>query len=152
MPNIRHMLAIAAPLETVFKAITEREGLASWWTPETIASPGVGGILEFKFADKYHNKMRVTEFSADRCVEWECLEGDRQWIGTRFRFELEEKDGKTWLHFGQLGWKEESDFFAHCNYWWGYYMHSLKQYCETGAGTPFKPPGQEKSDASTDHT
>ena len=31
----------------------------------------------------------------------------------------------------------EQDGLATCNYHWGFYMRSLKSYCETGKGQPF---------------
>ncbi len=53
------MLLVDAPIDVVYKAITEQEGLAAWWTFETIATPEVGSIAEFKFGDRYLNKMKV---------------------------------------------------------------------------------------------
>ena len=55
-----------------------------------------------------------------------------------FIFDLEEKGGNTILRFTHGNWKEETDFFAFCNYNWGYYMKSLAKYCEEGKGTPFR--------------
>ena len=34
-------------------------------------------------------------------------------------------------------YRATTDLFAHCNYHWGFYMRSLKAYCETGEGEPF---------------
>jgi hypothetical protein len=81
--------------------------------------------------------MEITNLEPDKKLEWECLEGDKEWIGTTFLFDLEEKDESTILRFSHNNWKEDTDFFASCNYNWGYYLKSLKQYCETGEGTPF---------------
>ena len=137
MAEIRHYLLIRARPGVVYRALTEQSGLAAWWTRETVAEPRVGSIAEFKFGDRYHNKMTLTALEPDRRVEWECFEGDKEWVGTRFVFELEEKEGRTILRFGQLDWRQETDFFALCNTTWAHYMQSLKQYCETGEGTPF---------------
>jgi uncharacterized protein YndB with AHSA1/START domain len=137
MPDIRHFVTIDAPPKVVYKAVTEQEGLAGWWTTETIARPEVGTILEFKFGDKYHDKMRLTKLVPDRRVEWECTEGDKEWVGTRFAFDLEDKDGKTVVRFGHDAWREATDFYALCNTTWAFYMQSLKSYCETGKGTPY---------------
>jgi hypothetical protein len=41
------------------------------------------------------------------------------------------------LRFTHGAWREMTDFFAACNYNWGFYMRSLKAYCETGKGQPF---------------
>ena len=138
MAEIKHFLSIKASSEKVYRAITEQEGLASWWTRETIAKPQIGSIAEFKFGDRYHNKMRIIRLESQKIVEWECLMGDKEWIGTTFRFELIPDKENTNLRFTHGKWKEMTDFFASCNFQWGHYMRSLKDYCETGKGEPFK--------------
>jgi len=139
MASIKHYLIIKATPQKVYDAITLQEGLAGWWTEETVATPKMGAIIEFKFGDRYHNKMEVTALEPTHRVTWRCLVGDEEWIGTRFVFELAEKKDQTVLRFTHSDWKSETDFFANCNYHWGYYLRSLKQYCETGIGTPFTP-------------
>ena len=137
MPSIKHYLVIKAVAEKVYTALSKTEGLCGWWTVEAKADERVGGTAEFIFGERYYNKMKITNLLNSKKVEWKCLEGDKEWIGTTFLFDLEEKDGSTILRFSQNDWKEETDFFASCNYNWGYYLISLKQYCETGEGTPF---------------
>jgi uncharacterized protein YndB with AHSA1/START domain len=137
MQSIKHYLLIKAQPEKVYSAITKTGGLKGWWTVEAKADEKVGGIAEFIFGDRYFNKMKITNLEPDKKLEWECLEGDKEWIGTTFLFDLEEKDESTILRFSHNNWKEDTDFFASCNYNWGYYLKSLKQYCETGEGTPF---------------
>ena len=137
MAGIKHYLLIKASPEKVYTALTTTEGLKGWWTSEAKAEEFVGGIAEFIFGEQYHNKMKITNLLNSTKVEWKCLEGDKEWIGTTFLFDLEEKDGSTILRFSHNNWKEETDFFASCNYHWGYYMSSLAKYCETGKGTPF---------------
>jgi len=137
MPSIKHYLVIKAVAEKVYTALSETEGLCGWWTVEAKADERVGGTAEFIFGERYYNKMKITNLLNSKKVEWKCLEGDKEWIGTTFLFDLEEKDESTILRFSHNNWKEETDFFASCNYNWGYYLKSLKQYCETGEGTPF---------------
>ncbi len=137
MPDIRHYLEINAPAPRVYVAVTEQKGLAGWWTQDTVAQPEVDTIAEFRFGARYHNKMKIVRLDPDSKVEWECLEGDTEWVGTRFVFDLEERDGITILRFAQNGWREATDFYAICNFTWAQYMLSLKSYCETGKGAPF---------------
>ena len=137
MPSIKHYLVIKAVAEKVYTALSKTEGLCGWWTVEAQADERVGGTAEFIFGERYYNKMKITNLLNSKKVEWKCLEGDKEWIGTTFLFDLEEKDESTILRFSHNNWKEETDFFASCNYNWGYYLKSLKQYCETGEGTPF---------------
>ena len=138
MVDIRQMLLIDAPADTVYRAITEQEGLAGWWTVQALAKPEVGSTADFKFGDRYHTAMRVRGLEPPRRVQWECVEGDHEWVGTTIVFDLERKGDQTLLRFVHGGWREVTDFYASCNYNWGYYLASLKSYCETGAGTPFE--------------
>jgi len=137
MPSIKHYLVIKTVAEKVYTALSKTEGLCGWWTVEAKVDERVGGTAEFIFGEHYHNKMKITNLLNSKKVEWKCIEGDKEWIGTTFLFDLEEKDESTILRFSHNNWKEETDFFASCNYNWGYYLKSLKQYCETGEGTPF---------------
>ncbi len=137
MAEIKHLVTIEAEPAVVYAAITEQAGLASWWTEETVADATVGSVLEFRFGEEYHNKMRLTRLVSDQRVEWECIQGHDEWVGTRFTFDLEGGQGRTTLRFSHYQWAEATDFYANCNFHWGYYMQSLKTYCETGQGTPF---------------
>ena len=137
MPEIKHLVMIDAPVPVVYLALTEPDGLSGWWTTDTVAKPIVGSIAGFRFGDRYHNTMRVENLEPDSRVEWTCLDGDPEWVGTTFVFDLESREGSTVLRFTHGNWREATDFFAACNYNWGFYMRSLKSYCETGKGQPF---------------
>jgi len=136
MEHIRHYLTIKAPINKVFEAVTQQEGLASWWTKETIAKPEIGFVNEFKFGGKYHQKMRITALTPNQSVHWVCEDGPQEWLNTKLSFELREKEEKTILRFAQRDWKEATEFYESCNYNWGFFMLSLKNLCETGKGTP----------------
>ena len=137
MPDIKHLLRINASPSNVFKAITETEGLSNWWTRQAKAKPAINSIAVFDFGDKYHNEMRITDLTDGKKVMWKCEVGDKEWVGTNIIFELSNEDSKTILKFSHSGWKEATEFFASCSYNWGWYLTSLKKYCETGKGTPF---------------
>jgi uncharacterized protein YndB with AHSA1/START domain len=140
MESIRHYLEIKSPAGKVYKAITEEDGLKSWWTDDVIANPEKGSIAEFRFGDQYHDKMRITNLTKNKNIQWVCIAGHEEWLDTEFIFDLEERAGKTILRFVHGKWREATDFFGHCNYHWGWYMTSLKEYCETGKGRPFISP------------
>ncbi len=138
MYAIKHMLFIDAPPAKVYGAITTQKGLTSWWTTETKADAIIGSVAEFWFSDRYHDKMYIVKLDKNKYTEWECIDGDKEWIGTRISFSLKSKDKGTMLFFRHYEWREETDFFASCNFHWGHYMKSLKHYCEEGKGEPFK--------------
>ncbi len=138
MANIRHNLTIEVQARIVYDAITTQEGLAGWWTTNAIAKPEIGHINHFKFGDQYFNKMKNLKLDKPSLVSWECVDGDREWIGTQLLFELEERDNTTFLKFSHLNWADESEFFGFCSHHWGRFLDSLKSLCETGKGQPFE--------------
>ena len=138
MPDILHLVNINVSVLNVYRAITEQDGLSNWWTRGTIAKPIINSIAEFNFGKKYQNKMKIIELLPNKRVVWKCEQADPEWVDTILVFDLEENGNKTILRFSHKNWKEATDFYANCNYNWGLYMTSLKKYCETGKGTPFK--------------
>lgn len=138
MEELKHLVVIDAPVHKVYHALTEQASLAGWWTEQTVVQEvTVGSTIDFRFGDRYFNKMRIVALEPNTRIEWECLEGDDEWLGTTFLFLLEEKEGQAAVRFSHGNWRAATDFFAHCNYHWGFYLHSLKLYCETGEGEPF---------------
>ena len=138
MIYIKHNVIIRSNPSVVFQAISTKNGIKGWWTIDNQIDPKIGGYAEFIFGNRYHNKMEITEFIKSKKMTWHCLEGDPEWIGTDISFDLEEKDGYTLVRFTHV-WREMTEFYAHCNFQWGKYLVSLKNYCETGNGSPFNP-------------
>ena len=137
MPDILHRVGIEAPMETVYWALTDEEGLAGWWTRNVKAPPGVGAVIQFRFADKGFNDMKVLELQPNKLVRWLCVDGAKEWIGTGLSFELKQNNGSTVLLFAQRGWKEEVEFMHYCSTKWATYLLGLKSLCEGGKGTPY---------------
>ncbi len=138
MYEIFHKLKIRADVSTVYGAITDEKGIAEWWTNTCNAKPVENSIAEFNFGDRYHNKMRITKLEANQRVEWLVVEDHEEWIDTRISFELEKEGEHTILRFKHGDWGEITDFYAHCNYNWAWYLNSLRLYCETGKGKPYQ--------------
>jgi uncharacterized protein YndB with AHSA1/START domain len=139
MPDIRHRVVISAPPSEVYEAIATTEGISQWWTRDGAKGDSVeGGKLAFYFgSDDPAAVMEVTALEPSKAVSWHCVEGEREWIGTRLDFELSEKDDETVLLFTHADWAAASEFMAHCSARWAYFLLSLKAYRESGKGTPF---------------
>jgi len=138
MKNIRHHYTIEGSADRIYKAITEEEGLQNWWTAGTTAKPEVGFVNTFRFGEEFFNKMKVTNLEENKRVEWECVDGPEDWIGTNVWFDLEQRPDDVIVRFGHDNWKNDDDFFAMCNFHWARYMNSIKSYCESGTGNPFR--------------
>jgi len=158
MPHIRHQLVIGAAAETVYNALASREGLCAWWSPDVVAEAKEGSVARFAFGPTYFKEMRITKLQPSVQVNWTCITGAGEWVGTHLRFNLETGDKEILLNahpemVDQLAqssynnltlltlqhddWKEYTPMFAECNYTWGQFLKSLKLFCETGTGRPW---------------
>lgn len=140
MHSIKHLFHIGAPRQEVFKAISEINGLAAWWTIHTAGKSGPGDVIQFRFPDVGPD-MKVVESKPGELVKWECVASPHGWTGHTFTFVLDENAGKTRVRFSHDGWTEPDDFYAICTFAWGRYMESLRQLCQTGRGGAFGSEG-----------
>jgi hypothetical protein len=135
---IIHVLDIKAPTDTVYHAIATISGLSAWWTSTITGVPTPGGIIQFRFGEVFRPDMKVLMLDRST-IRWECVSGEKDWVGSIFRFSTEEIAGMIRLTFVQEYANPIGDEkYGKYNFNWGYYLYSLKKYCETGAGLPFK--------------
>lgn len=141
MKKILHVFDVKVSKDKVFAALTTQRGLASWWTTDVIAENGVGGKIEFHFggAADFHPKMEVTQLEADQAVRWKCIGGHDNWLDNTFSFTIKKHDAGTRVTFTQDYARELSDDdYGIYNFNWGYYLESLRLYCEKGEGQPYR--------------
>jgi uncharacterized protein YndB with AHSA1/START domain len=139
MKKILHAVEIKAPRNKVYQAITTQEGLSNWWTTKVSVEAGVGGLIDFTFLGDFNPDMSVTQLEPNRAAHWRCVGGHNNWLDNTFSFELSDKNDNTLLIFTQIYARELSDeVYGTYNYNWGYYLDSLREYCETGQGKPFQ--------------
>jgi uncharacterized protein YndB with AHSA1/START domain len=138
--GINHQVGIKATPEDLYKALTETETLAQWWTTDTRGSGAkVGDTLEFWFNKAtFCQKFDVQELEPGKRVVWKSPKGQgaEQWEGTEVSFDLSRDDKQTFIQFRHSGWKESTDFQGHCSMRWAVFMLSLKDVLERGKGRP----------------
>ena len=122
--------------QKVYDALTTEEGLTNWWSKATDVEYRVGSEIKFWFPNNFFMKTRIILLDQNKSVEWECIHGDEQWIGTKIKFEIIKKEDSINIKFIHYDWKEKSELFGICNYHWGLYMKSLKSLIEEGKGNP----------------
>jgi uncharacterized protein YndB with AHSA1/START domain len=115
MPHILHRVGIKSSPDRVYTALSEEKGLAGWWTKDTKASLGVGAVDRFRFADRGFNDMKVIDLVPGKRVQWKCVNGAKEWIGTELTFDLREESGVTVVLFAQRGWKVPVEFMRYCS-------------------------------------
>lgn len=140
MTKIKHNFTVKALASKVFDAITNVNSLKSWWTTDTSGTSTKGQELRFNFGSEMSSVMRVIQIVSNKEIQWKCIEGPQEWKGTTISFWISEgknNQTQTQIQFEHDGWKDMSDFFGISNFNWGFYLRSLKTWCETGKGTPF---------------
>lgn len=131
MESIFHQLIIESDVQSVYKAVSEQEGLSKWWIADCTVKPEIGFINHFRLDHYVDNKMKVINLEPHKLVIWECIEGEVEWIGTLVTFELEEFKGNTKLSFKHSNWAGQTEFYASCNFHWARHLTMLKEYCES---------------------
>lgn len=137
MATISHSFHIDASQDKVLEAISTIEGLRNWWTTKTTGGEQIGEVLAFRFTPGAIIDFKVVENNKSDFTKWICVDAHKEWINTEATFKLSQNEGKTHVSFNHSGWEEQTEFFAHCNFSWGKYLASLRDYCETGTGNPF---------------
>jgi uncharacterized protein YndB with AHSA1/START domain len=138
MADILHFIKIRAPREKVYQALTTADGIRHWWTRDADLDSKVGGAGEFRFYEGARiTKVRIEKLEPSVRVVWKALSAPiPTWPDTKIEFELSAEDDGTTLHFAHRGIKQADDMFAMSTTAWGYFLVSLKEYLETGKGTP----------------
>jgi len=132
--QILHSVHIHAAPSAVYDALTTAAGLRGWWTSDVAITDSV---IRFSFAGDFNPQMKQTALKP-QLIEWRCVGGHENWKDNTFRFALTDRHGETLVMFLQDYARELSDeIYGNYNFNWGYYLNSLKRFCETGAGTPF---------------
>ena len=132
--------------------------MAGWWTPEATAKATVNSVARFPFGPDYTKEMKIVELKPSSFVQWNCIKGVDEWVGTNLSFQLHPGDKNTLSRsFPEVGgqiaqskfetgtlllfhhddWKAYTTMYGECNYTWGQFMRSLKLYCETSKGRPW---------------
>jgi uncharacterized protein YndB with AHSA1/START domain len=140
MADIMHFIKIKAAPERVYQAISTSEGIRKWWTRDADLDGAVGGTGEFRFLNYgpgFVTRVRIDELTRPTRAVWSVLESFRQeWGGTTISFDLSADGSGTILLFAHRGFVEADDRYAQTTTGWAYYLVSLQQFLETGAGAP----------------
>jgi uncharacterized protein YndB with AHSA1/START domain len=130
---------VNAPVEEIWKAITEAEGIASWFAPiAKVSKPGVDGEVTFAWSEEMSMTSRVDVWEPNRRVRWI---DDPSFMGPgtalAVEFQLESAGGKTRVRLIQSGFGESEgwdDFFEGTQTGWTYFLYNLRLYVERHLG------------------
>jgi uncharacterized protein YndB with AHSA1/START domain len=138
--DIVHSVDRKTTPDHLYEAITTRQGLAGWWTPQVKAEPTVGALNEFHFAGTTL-AFRVDRLEPARRVVWSSVQVPPDWEGTQVLFDITPGDDTVNLRFTHTGFATTFGSFGVTSYSWAQYLRSLKLLLETGEGEPFGSAG-----------
>ena len=131
--------------ELVFNAITKE--INKWWTEKSNKINNVGDKLAVQFEDLTSWEMDVINFSPNHSLEWyvtnanhdlENLSRKDEWEKTTIKWKIEENVKGSKVLIIHDGLVPSLECYSICHNGWDYFLKSLKNYLETGKGSPYK--------------
>lgn len=136
--SIYHDLAIKAPINKIYRAITEPEHLINWWPLKCKGIPKENEAYNFFFSSEYNWYGIVTKAVKNKSFYIKMTKSDADWDPTSFGFDLEQKQDHVQLKFWHVGWPECNDHFRRSSFCWAILLNGLKNYVEQGIVVPFE--------------
>ncbi len=136
---IRMQFDIDADPGTVRNALTQADGIASWWSSHVGGNPEVdGGRLEVSFPEVPVPFDFSVAISGDN-LEWTVGKIPEPWHGTAVRWQLlaDPDAAGTRLRFEHGGFDPESPVIDEVTPAWALIISRLKAYAESGSAQPF---------------
>lgn len=130
---------VDADRQTVHDAVTTREGLAGFWTPDVSATAEVGAKLRFGFESAPVDLLMRLEALEPGGVAWSCPGPWPYWEGTDVEWRFDDAaEGGTRVLLKHTGWDDgyTDGEFGSVAYTWALVLKALKGYVETGTPKP----------------
>lgn len=120
-----------------------------WWTTSSNSISEIGDIITFQFGPTYW-VMRANNLVPDNLVELECINAHhvheglpssvlKEWERTKLKWTISKQGEKTKIVLVHEGLVPSLNCYKICEQGWDYFfVHSLKQYLDTGKGSPFE--------------
>jgi uncharacterized protein YndB with AHSA1/START domain len=132
-------MEIAAPPETVWRAITEGEGIASWFAFQAETDPRAGGFVFLSWDGQWDARMTIEALEPLRRLRhtWPVTAPGGEKVQLAVEYQLEGRGGKTTLRLVQSGFSADESWDgivdAHRR-GWAVELSSLRHYAEHHAG------------------
>lgn len=140
-----HEIVIDAPIEAVWKAISEGEELTRWFVDEASVEPGVGGTLTFSWGGGEEGKNRIDGWEPNKRLQLTMMPfemGKAKYDGTTpmvNEYTIERRDGKTVLRLVCSGIPDAPEwdgFYNGTDSGWASFLRTLRHYLEHNSGKP----------------
>lgn len=159
--RIEASIEIEAPIEAVWKALTDAEELTRWFPLQARVQPEVGGSIWLSWGPPHEGEGRIETWEPNRRLRTvdqgfgnsDLVGAPRQADGlvagqggdhpakaqASLDYQLEGRPGKTTLHLVHSGFGQDNDWdeeFDSARRVWQHELRSLRHYLERHRGTP----------------
>jgi uncharacterized protein YndB with AHSA1/START domain len=140
-----HEIVIDAPIEAVWKAITDADELTRWFVEAAKVVPGVGGTFWISWGGAEEGESRIEVWEPNQKLRLALKPFEmgtaKQDVPTAMinEYTLERRDGKTVLRFVHSGIPDSPDwdgFYDGTDSGWRSFFRTLRHYLEHHAGKP----------------
>ena len=141
----QHEIVIDAPVEAVWKAISDGEELTRWFVEEASVEPGVGGTISVSWGGDEKGEGRIDAWEPNRKLRKTLMPfemGAAKYDGTTpmvDEYTIERRDGKTVLRLVSSGIPNEPEwdgFYDGTDSGWSSFFRTLRHYLEHHGGKP----------------
>ncbi|MFG0257474.1 MAG: SRPBCC domain-containing protein [Phycisphaerales bacterium JB043] len=138
--QLERVLEIQAPIESVWKALTDAQELMNWFPVEARVTPGEGGSVYMAWEDFFHGESKIEIWEEPTHLRTSFFDEPGEHgepMATAVDYYLESKDGSTVLRLVHSGighgseWDKLFDGFTHG---WRSELASLRHYLEVHPG------------------
>jgi uncharacterized protein YndB with AHSA1/START domain len=133
--SVTRSVEIAAPLESVWRALTDATELVRWFPLEAGVEPGDGGSISMGWADGHWSQGRIITWDPGRRLQYVGVEGP--WKGIVTDYHLETEKGKTIVRVvtsGFEGLEDWEDVVGAFGRGWDFELKGLRHYLEKHQG------------------
>jgi uncharacterized protein YndB with AHSA1/START domain len=140
-----HEIVIDAPLEAVWKAISDGEELTRWFVQEATVEPRVGGTLTFSWDGEEKGQNRIDAWEPNRKLRLTSMPfemGAATYDGTTpmvNEYTIERRGNKTVLRLVCSGIPDAPEwdgFYNGTDSGWDSFLRTLRHYLEHNDGKP----------------
>jgi uncharacterized protein YndB with AHSA1/START domain len=140
-----HEIAIDAPIESVWKAITDAEELTRWFVEAAKVEPGAGGTMWISWGGAEEGRSRIDVWEPNQRLRLALMPfemGQAKQDGQTAlidEYTLERRDGKTVLRLVCSGIPDSPEwdgFYNGTDSGWRSFFRTMRHYLEHHAGKP----------------
>lgn len=137
-------LSVSASAKSVYKAITKE--IDKWWTIDSNKAFNIGDILTVKFGERYFMSMEVEKIIVNKLLVWKVVGANMfiedggtnndEWVGTKIQWKISESENGREVSLFHEGLVPSFECYDTCKNGWDYFLGSLKEFLDTGNGSP----------------